>query len=238
MIWFEHTADDLATNLAIDESLLLLAEETDAFECLRFWEWPQHAVVLGAGGSVEIDVHRQACEFENVPIKRRSSGGGTVLLGQGCLLFSLVLSHRRATEIRDVNASYRWILSRVCSALSDLGLVTIAGTSDLAIDCVKFSGNAQQRKSRSILHHGTLLYDFDLSCVPRFLKPPERMPAYRAGREHREFVRNIPVSRESLIGRLTRAFEVPLGNFPTGVIERAEQLRLEKYDLDEWNFRR
>ena len=41
-----------AENLALDEALLLAAEESGAGEVLRLWELPSLAVVLGAGGSV------------------------------------------------------------------------------------------------------------------------------------------------------------------------------------------
>src|SRR5947209_3435246 len=97
--WIDHTAPALDANLALDEALLLAAEAGAADEVLRFWEWPGAAVVLGAGGSVGVDVNEEACRAAGVPIHRRASGGGTVLLGRGCLLFSLVLSFDRAAEL-------------------------------------------------------------------------------------------------------------------------------------------
>lgn len=238
MTTFDLTLPDAASNVALDEALLLHAEETDSFETLRFWEFPAHAVVLGAGGSVAIDVDRDACDRDGVPILRRSSGGGTVLLGSGCLLFSLIVNYRRAAELRDVNASYRWILGRVRSALVALEDMQHSGVSDLAIADVKFSGNAQQRKARSVLHHGTFLYDFDLSAVPKYLKPPERMPAYRDGRPHAEFVRNLPVKRPDIVGRLTTVFEGSPGDIPPDVTARVPGLVAEKYAQNEWTFRR
>ena len=110
--FFDHTAPSLDANLALDEALLLAAEAGDGGEVLRFWEWPAHAVVLGAGALVGIDVNVAACREEGVTMHRRASGGGTVLVGRGCLLFSLVLAYDRAAELRDVTASYRWILGR------------------------------------------------------------------------------------------------------------------------------
>src|SRR5271165_3148381 len=84
-----------AENLALDEALLLRAEDGAGGEVLRLWEWPRPAVVLGAGCRLAEDVDEAACVADGVPILRRSSGGGTVLLGQGCLLFTLVLRHDR-----------------------------------------------------------------------------------------------------------------------------------------------
>ena len=77
----EQTLPALDENLALDEAMLLAAEAGDGGEVLRFWEWPSAAVVLGAGGSIEIDVNEPACRADGVALHRRASGGGTVLLG-------------------------------------------------------------------------------------------------------------------------------------------------------------
>ena len=73
------TLPDPAANLALDEALLLAAEEGGA-EVLRLWELPTLAVIVGSGGSVAIDVNVEACAADRVPILRRASGGG----GPGC----------------------------------------------------------------------------------------------------------------------------------------------------------
>ena len=65
--------------------------------------------------------------------------------------------------------------------------ITQAGISDLSLGGRKFSGNAQQRKQTAILHHGTLLYAFDLPSISRYLKQPPRQPEYRGNRDTRTF---------------------------------------------------
>src|SRR5262245_47523131 len=188
MLFLDLTLPSLAENLALDEALLLRAEEGEGSELLRFWSWPQFAVVLGAGGVIADDVNETACDTDGVPMARRSSGGGTVLLGQGCLLFSLVLNMERAAELTQINASYRWILNRIASALTTLQRdIEFAGTSDLAVGGRKFSGNSQQRKRRFLLHHGTILHGFDVDAVGRYLKMPSRRPDYRGDRPHHKF---------------------------------------------------
>src|SRR5947208_11415629 len=92
------TLPSAAANLALDEALLLEAEAGRGGEVLRLWEWPAPAVVLGSACVLRDDVDEDACAAGGVPILRRSSGGGTVLLGSGCLCFSLVLAMERTPE--------------------------------------------------------------------------------------------------------------------------------------------
>ena len=88
------------------------------------------------------------------------------------------------------------------------------------------------------MHHGTILYDFDLPAVSHYLRPPERMPAYRAGRPHEEFVRNLPVERGEIMAKLSRAFEAVAGVIPDEAMAKIPELVAEKYSRDEWNLRR
>jgi lipoate---protein ligase len=230
----DRTLATLDANLALDEALLLAAEAGESGESLRFWEWPAPAVVLGAGGSVAIDVNEEACRVDGVPVHRRASGGGTVLLGPGCLLFSLVLAYDRTKELGDVTASYRWILGRLGVALS----LEHVGISDLAVGGLKVSGNAQQRKARHVLHHGTLLYAFDLPQVARYLNPPEREPGYRAGRPHAAFVTNLPATATALKESVAVAFGAVPGDVDERVMRRVPGLIEEKYGREEWVKRR
>lgn len=234
----EQTLSALDENLALDEALLMAAEAGDGGEVLRFWEWPSAAVVLGAGGSIEIDVNEVACRADGVPLHRRASGGGTVLLGPGCLLFSLVLSYDGAAELRDVNASYRWVLGKVGNALRPVAAAEHVGISDLAVAGRKVSGNAQQRKARNVLHHGTLLYAFDVAKVGRYLKSPERAPAYRGNRDHEAFVTNLPEDAGRLKELVALAFGAQVGAVSPTAIERVPALINEKYGKEEWVRRR
>lgn len=234
---FDQTMPTLAENLALDEALLLEAEDGLGGELLRFWEWPKPAVVLGASGSIAADVEVERCESDGIAIQRRASGGGTVLLNQGCLLFSLILRFDRHPALKDVNASYRWILGRMSAALGSVAKVEMAGTSDLAIDRRKFSGNAQQRKRDHVLHHGTLLYAADLDLYSRYLRMPDKQPEYRERREHESFVTNLSTNAESLKQMLIREWGAGarVESIPT---MRVQDLVVAKYATAEWVKRR
>jgi lipoate-protein ligase A len=238
MQFLDLTLPSAVANLALDEGLLLEAEAGPGGELLRLWEWPDVAVVLGSGGVLGEDVDEDACAADGVPVLRRSSGGGTVLLGRGCLLFSLILAFDRSPALAAVRPSYGYILERLSEALADLvpGLGP-AGISDLAVGGRKVSGNAQQRKRHVLLHHGTLLYDFDLACIGRYLRAPARQPAYRAGRDHLDFVMNLPCPGAELRRRLRGAWqaEEERSAWPQ---EMVAELVKSKYSTAAWVRRR
>ena len=205
MDFLDLTLPSPAENLALDEALLLEAESGRGNQVLRIWEWPKPAVVLGAGCVLVDDVDEAACTADGVPILRRSSGGGTVLLGNGCLCYSLVLSYGLASELTDVRSSYGYIHEKIREGLNGIVPgVELAGISDLAVGGRKFSGNAQQRKRTHLLHHGTILYEFDLSQVGRYLRVPQKQPDYRQRRAHDLFLVNLR-SQKSDIAELLRS---------------------------------
>jgi lipoate-protein ligase A len=237
MRYLELTLPTPEENLALDEALLLAAED-NAGELLRIWEWPRPAVVLGSGGRLAEEVDCAACRADGVPILRRSSGGGTILLSNGCLLYSLILDAERTADLADIRRSYTHILQRVARSLAtDVPDVEVRGVSDLTIGGRKFSGNAQQRKRRHILHHGSLLYAFDAASVTRYLPPPPKQPEYRAGRAHAEFLVNVPLSRASLIECLRREWdaEESARDWP---VDEVTRLSAEKYANPAWTGRR
>jgi lipoate-protein ligase A len=237
MQFLDLTLPSLEENLAFDEALLLQAEEGGG-EWLRVWEWPAFAVVLGAAGRLSEDVNEAACLADGVPILRRASGGGTVVLGCGCLLFSLVLNIQRAAELTEILPSYQYILGRIRDALAVFQAdLQVAGPSDLAVGGRKVSGNSQQRKRHHLLHHGTLLYDFELAKVARYLHIPRRQPGYRAGRRHGEFLVNLSARAGELRNSLRSCWQARQETqaWPDEAVKR---LVAEKYSRLEWIRRR
>ena len=197
-------------NLTFDEELLQRLEETDGdsvgeLETLRFWESPTPVVVLGRSGDSSAEVHEEVCASEKIPVLHRVSGGGAVVLGPGCLNFAFVLSLDWRPELLSVRRSYEIILGTITDALRGKGIIP-CGLSDLVFRGRKISGNAQKRTRRALLHQGTILYDFDMNLLARFLREPPKQPAYRKGRCHQEFVVNVPMAVDEFKTRLSKTW--------------------------------
>jgi lipoate-protein ligase A len=159
--------------------------EAGAGEFLWIWELTEPAIVMGHAADCILDVHQEACQEAGVPILRRTSGGRSVLLNKGCLNYSLILRHREHSLLE----WFRVILGAVLDAAGVDG--ARCESTDLVLSNRKFSGCAQRRRRHTLLHHGTILYDFDIAAAGRFLAIPPRQPAYRNGRSHTEFLTNV-----------------------------------------------
>ena len=232
-------------NLALDEALLLSAEEGQGPEVLRIWESPQPLVVVGRASRIEQEVDVQACQTAGVPVLRRHSGGSTIVAGPGCLMYAVVLSYERRPQLQMIDHAHRFVLDTIAGELQLLHPdIERAGTSDLTIGGQKkFSGNALRCCRGHLLYHGTLLYDFPLAMVGELLRQPPRQPEYRDARTHGEFITNLPQSREEIRQALMAAWAskaemddlATLTQWPQAL---TNQLAQERYASRAWNWQR
>lgn len=194
-------------NISYDEKLLDLAEEGLAGETLRFWESPDFFIVLGRISKPEFDVKQDAAACDGVKIIKRRSGGGTVLQGPGCLNYSLILSLEKRPELRGIKQSYEFITWKICGAFNSAGIkAEFQPFSDMALFGRKFSGSAEWRRKKYILHHGTILYNFPIEMIEKYLKMPPDEPPYRQGRGHIEFLTNLKMPAADIKKVITKAF--------------------------------
>jgi len=232
-----------ALNLALDEALLNGVERGGAPETLRFWESPTHFVVVGTAQALREEVHEDHCRADGVPVLRRCSAGGCVLQGPGCLNFALALRTESRPEIASLHASYDYILGALIRAFARRGLhLSAAGVSDLVQGDRKVSGNAQRRRRRAILHHGTLLYRVEAGRMDRYLKEPSRRPAYRGARTHGQFLAALPLPPAALRAVVCEAFGATVGDAGAELLDserdECEELARSKYRTDAWTYRR
>jgi lipoate-protein ligase A len=232
------TLDSPAENLALDEALLEQAEAGHSdCDVLRLWESPQTAVIIGRSSRIDDEVDLARCEQDQIPVLRRCSGGTSVVIGPGCLMYAVVLSYERNPSLRMVDIAHQYVLGNVNEAVR-LRLPSAAhrGTSDLTLGERKFSGNSLRCKRDHLLYHGTLLCDFDLELISRYLKSPPRQPDYREQREHREFVANIGLDRRELRAALADQWQATTALEPWPKSLTAELVE-QRYSQAPWHQR-
>ncbi len=247
MKFLDLSFDSPSHNLACDEALLDWCEE-EGGEVLRFWESARPFVALGYTDQAQSECDVEECRAQDVPILRRCSGGGTVLQGPGCFNYALVLRIEPDGPTENLSLTNGWIMERHRDAARALmaphmsthaaanDSIEARGITDLAWNDVKFSGNAQRRKRRTLLFHGTFLLDFDLNSISTLLKMPSKQPDYRQARSHGDFICNIPLHRDAIRHQLKGLWNAhePLHQLPQ---ERIENLAHGKYRDDAWNFK-
>ncbi|MDF2879727.1 MAG: lipoyltransferase and lipoate-protein ligase [Clostridiaceae bacterium] len=160
----------------------LLSDSTDPFYNLAMEEYvfknskPHEDIVIlwQNEPTIVIGLHQNALEEinldfvkkNNIHVVRRITGGGAVYHDLGNLNFSFITDYDNNT----VSLNFKKYTLPIIKALKKLGIQSeLSGRNDITIDGKKFSGNAQSIIKGRILHHGTLLFNSDLSILGKAL---------------------------------------------------------------------
>lgn len=149
------------------------------------------AVVLPRSRDPEREVYLERCRIDGVPVVRRPTGGGAVVLAPGIVAAS-ALGWAREGE-RFPETVFRRYCATVGRALADVGIggVEQRGISDLCIGERKVAGSSLRLFRDRVLFQVSVLVEIDVGLIERYLPMPSRAPDYRAGRRHRDFVLNL-----------------------------------------------
>ncbi len=237
MKYIESISDDVYFNLALEEYVFQKLTD-DAYFML--WE-NDSSIVLGKHQNVFEEINIKEAEKTGIKIARRNSGGGTVFHDKGNLNYSFIKNYDKHSFI-----DYDNFLTPVIEALNSLGIkAEKRRTCDIAIDGKKISGSAQSSKGGRILHHGTLLFDADLSLLEKMLKSTDGKIESRSIKSVRSTVTNI---KEHMNEEITlNTFKNNLLNalFPHGIqkinltdeqLQDVRNLAKSKYSDWKWNF--
>jgi lipoate-protein ligase A len=167
------------------------------------------AVVLPRSRDPEREVYLERCRRDRVPVVKRPTGGGAVVLAPGVVAAS-ALGRARAGD-RFPEAVFRRYCAAVGLALADVGVAGVEqrGVSDLCLGDRKIAGSSLRLFRDRVLFQVSVLVDVDVGLLQRYLPMPSRAPGYRVGRSHRDFVLNLreagfPASRAGLADALRR----------------------------------
>jgi lipoate-protein ligase A len=151
-------------------------------------------------------------------------------------MYAVVLSYELRPHLHAISEAHCCVATTMLRALRPLVPgVRFMGTSDLALDGRKFSGNSLRARRTHLLYHGTLLYDFPLELIAACLGTPPRQPDYRQDRTHREFLMNLCIPVADLRTAIADAW-MASESWREWPREATEHLVAEKYGRREWNF--
>ena len=156
-----HGNHDPYFNLASEEYLLKNKSENFIYLWIN-----SPAVIVGYNQNALQEVNLSYAEEKGIKIVRRLTGGGAVYHDLNNVCYTVIAPY-------DANAdAYRKFTAPVIEYLNSLGVkAEFSGRNDITVDGKKISGNAQTVYKDRIMHHGTLLFDTDMSALTFALKP-------------------------------------------------------------------
>lgn len=168
-------------NLVVEEVIL---KDQKNHEDIIFLYRHDNAVIIGRNQNAHEEVKRKLIEQNNVELYRRISGGGAVYHDLGNIVFSFI------TNKSDGN--YEKFLTPIIEFLQSLNLdAQFKGRNDLVVNGYKVSGNAQFIYQDRMVHHGTILYNSDLTKIGNYLTPHKLKMESKGIKSARQRITNI-----------------------------------------------
>ena len=167
--------------LQIEEMLLRTSE--DNWCVVNSGSTP--AIVLGISGKVEEMVQIEKHKKTPIPLIKRYSGGGTVVVDENTLFVSFIFQKSAHNFPLFPEHILRWSTSFYKQAFDIKGFNL--KENDYVIENKKCGGNAQYIQKNRFVHHTTFLWDFKTELMS-LLTHPKKTPSYRKERCHKEFL--------------------------------------------------
>ena len=238
-VYIDIRTTDPAFNLALEQYVFDRMPRDRQYFLL--WQ-NENAVIIGKHQNTLAEINESCVRERNIRVVRRLSGGGAVFHDLGNLNF---------TWITDAEPDGAIDLKRFCQPVADvltaLGAEAhVDGRNDILVDGKKISGNAQYVRQGRIMHHGTLLYDSDLTALDGVLRAdPGKLQGkgIRSVRSRvttiRPYLRKditIAELKELLVERLFPDGDVTRYELTAEDIAAVEKLKQERYGTWEWNY--
>lgn len=167
--------------LKIEEALLRLNEDN---WCILN-EGSSPSIVMGISGKPAQLINLKKIETAPVPVIKRFSGGGTVIVDEDTLFVSFIFQKSAHDFPCYPEPILRWSEQFYQQALSIPGFHL--RENDYVIGNHKCGGNAQYIKKHRFVHHTTFLWDYKEKHMEYLLYPP-KTPSYREARAHTDFL--------------------------------------------------
>lgn len=240
MIYIETNSVKPYVNLAYEE-YFLKNKKLESESVFMLWR-NEPTVVVGKFQNTGNEINHRFIDEKGINVIRRITGGGAVYHDLGTLCYTFILRN-----LTPENISFSTFTLPILNALSAFGVKgEVNGRNDLTIEGAKFSGTAMSLHGNSLLFHGTILYDTDLSVLSDALNVRDDKLQSKGIRSVRSRVTNIrpyvnddlgiEVFKDTL--KETVNNEIPLTEYiPEGDdIQEIQNLSDEKYRLWGWNY--
>ncbi len=241
MGYYRSWSRDPAWNLAMEEFFFDCMDRGKSYLLL----WQNHnTVVIGKNQNTQSEIDSGYVRDHGIRVVRRLSGGGAVYHDDGNLNF---------TFITDAEDGQRIDLHRFCvpiaETLRSFGVdAQISGRNDITVDGKKFSGNAQYVRQGRVMHHGTLMFDSDLSVLQKVLQVNREKLSSKGIASVSSRVTNlrpylpegvtIEDFAERLVQYLSCRYDLETLELTEQDLDEIEKRKNARYDTWQWNYGR
>lgn len=252
--YIEEDGVSASYGLAADECLMIGYESDGEMHppTLRLYTYRSHCALVGQFQDIEAEINVNYCREVSVPINRRPTGGGAIIMGNDQLGMALAASTKYPggpNHPREIFALYS---AGICQGLKTLGIEgSIGGKNDIQVNGRKIAGLGLCRGDKgALLFHASLLVDLDIPLMLRVLRIPVEKLTDKVRAEVEENLTTVrhevgwPVSVSEVRGVVRQGFESAMGvtsfsqPFTSGEREWIRALEEEKYLDDRWIFQR
>ena len=168
--------------LQIEEALLRTSNEN----WLIINQGSSPSIVMGISGKPEKLINLELLLQQPIPLIKRFSGGGTVVVDEDTLFCTFIGQHHILPKLRAYPLDImNWVWNFYKTALLPAKCELIE--QDFTWQHRKFAGNAQSITKDRWLQHSSFLWKFKEENM-KYLLMPEKVPSYRKRRKHTDFM--------------------------------------------------
>jgi lipoate-protein ligase A len=238
MYFYQSQSTDPYFNIATEE--YFLKNFADDFFYLYI---NRPSVIVGKHQNTMAEINVPYVMENNIPVIRRLSGGGTVFHDSGNLNFCFIQKGKPGYLV-----DFKKFSQPIFDLLQKLEVnAWLHGKSDLVINNLKFSGNAEHVYKNKVLHHGTLLFSSELNQLNEVLKADWDKFTDKAVRSNRSKVTNIsqhlknPLTIDDFSQMIATQVKEQHPEIKDFVMQPSDtttinELVTNKYSTWEWNF--
>ncbi len=238
MLLYQSRLRDPFFNIAAEEYFLRHFDQDFIYLYIN-----EPSIIIGKHQNTTAEINVPYVFENNIKVVRRLSGGGTVYHDGGNLNFCFIQKGAEGYLV-----DFKKYTQPILATLQGLGVKAyLKGKSDLVIDELKISGNAEHVYRNKVLHHGTLLFASELGALNLAIKADWSKFNDRAVRSNRSSVTNIidhlnvPLSidefRIEILNTLLKLYpDVEFYQLTAHDEQAINKLVNEKYSQWEWNF--
>lgn len=237
--YIESPSNNPYFNLALEQ--YVFDQLNREHEYFMLWQ-NDNTIVVGKHQNTIQEINGEYVEEHGIRVVRRLSGGGAVYHDMGNVNFTFIVDNVSGSLF-----DFATFCTPVTKALASIGVTAeLNGRNDMTIDGKKFSGNSQYMKQGRIMHHGTIMYDSDLSIVSKALAvSPDKFQS-KGHQSVRSRITNVrPYVKEAFgiqdFWQKLREFMFEMYDMKPYTLTPADlvavqQLQKDVYEKWEWNY--